>query len=501
MDTTATTHKLLALYSSAQVRAFDRRAIEEQGLAGYEALMVPAGRAAFTWLQKQWPWVRKLLVVCGGGNNAGDGYVLARLAKQAGLTVTVAYLIEPQRLKGDASQAWQDATDAGVACVPFEAQQLAGHELVVDALLGTGLERPLEDAWHDAVTAINAAKLPVLAIDIPSGLHADTGSVLGAAVEANMTVTFIAHKIGLYTGEAAQHVGQIRFDDLRVPEQVFSDTTPVAHLLDQLWVRQWLPQRSRTAHKGHFGYVLVIGGQEGMAGAVRLAGEAAARAGAGLVSIATDPSHAATISAARPELMAKGISDPAALNTLSRHASVISLGPGLGQGAWGEALFAHALPLEIPLVLDADGLNLLAKFPERRDDWILTPHPGEAARLLRCTTQDIQADRLAAARALQEKYGGVVVLKGAGTLIDDGNSTLVSDTGNPGMASGGMGDVLTGVIAGLLAQGLPPLAAAAAGVYLHGAAADRAARNGGERGLLASDLLAELRSGMNPRHD
>jgi len=262
-------------------------------------------------------------------------------------------------------------------------------------------------------------------------------------------------------------------------------------------LRAWLPPRPRASHKGDYGHVLVVGGDHGMAGAVRLAGEAAARVGSGLVSVATRLDHAAVIAAARPELMCHGVECARDLCVLLQRASVVAIGPGLGQSAWARELLAALLQTHSPLVVDADALNLLAQEPTRRDHWILTPHPGEAARLLDMTTGQIQADRLYAVQALQQRYGGVCVLKGAGSLVCASGSIAICEAGNPGMASGGMGDVLTGIIAGLLAQGLSLVDAACAGVYIHAKAGDRAAQEG-ERGLLASDLMPHLRQLVNP---
>lgn len=255
-----------------------------------------------------------------------------------------------------------------------------------------------------------------------------------------------------------------------------------------------IPRRPRDAHKGLFGHVLVVGGQPGMLGAVRLAGEAAYRAGAGLVSVATHPEHASLVSIARPELMTHGVDDGAALHAAARRATVIALGPGLGTGKWSEMLFHAALDLAQPMVVDADGINLLAREPVRRDDWVLTPHAGEAARMLGVSAGEVQSDRSRAVRAIVERFGGVCVLKGAGTLVAMTGEGAIwrCDAGNPGMASGGMGDVLTGVIAALLAQQLAPFDAARAGVWAHATAGDRCAERIGDAGFVASEVCATL---------
>jgi hydroxyethylthiazole kinase-like uncharacterized protein yjeF len=259
------------------------------------------------------------------------------------------------------------------------------------------------------------------------------------------------------------------------------------------------PPRSKDAHKGNFGHVLVIGGNKGMGGAVRLAAEAAARVGAGLVSVATRAEHVSALIAARPELMCLEVQTSADLKFLLERATTIVLGPGLGQDAWAQDLYTCVLASKLPKIIDADALNLLAKNPHKQDDWILTPHPGEAARLLACTTADIQNNRLVAAKQLQQRYGGVIVLKGAGSIIQGVTTTHLCTAGNPGMASGGMGDVLGGVIAGLVAQKFSQQKSAELGVLVHALAADQAAKESGERGLLALDLMVQLRRLMNSR--
>ncbi|WP_412852422.1 NAD(P)H-hydrate dehydratase [Ectothiorhodospira shaposhnikovii] len=486
-----------ALYTAAQVRELDRRAIEDHGIPGY-TLMCRAGAAALDRLRRQWPGARTLAVCCGPGNNGGDGYVLARLALEAGLSVRVVAATDPARLRGEAERAWRDWQACGQPLsAPDEA--LAAADVIVDGLLGTGLTRAVEGDMARLIRSINRAAGPILALDIPSGLNADTGAVMGCVVEADVTLSFIGLKLGLMTGAGPACRGELFMDGLGVPAPVFDDLPPAARRVRPDLSRAF-PPRSRDAHKGHFGHVLVIGGGQGMPGAVRLAGEAAARVGAGLVTLATHPDHAALIPLARPELMCHGIQRPGDLEVLLARADVVAVGPGLGTGDWGRRLWARLGDWDGPMVVDADGLNLLAAAPRCREDWILTPHPGEAARLLGCDTATIQADRPGAAAAIVRRHGGVCVLKGVGSLIRDASGLHLCDTGNPGMASGGMGDVLTGIIAGLLAQHLPAggslAESAALGCWVHGAAADRAARVG-ERGLLASDLLCHLREVIN----
>ena len=488
MDTTA-------LYTVAQVRALDRAAIDRHGIAGYE-LMQRAAAAAFAHLRKRWPQARRIVVLCGSGNNGGDGYVLARLALAAGLDVSV-IAAEPVRNGGDAALAHAAWIDAGGRILDASSSLPEG-DVYVDALFGTGLTRAAQGIAQDLIERVNAAKRPTLALDVPSGVDADTGNVPGSAVHAAATITFVARKRGLFTGAARDCCGEITLDDLAVPAAVLVEARADAGLLEADAIKALLPPRAPNAHKGNFGHVLAIGGDLGFGGAIRLASEAALRVGAGLVSVATRAEQVGSLNAARPELMASGVGGPQELEALLQRASVIALGPGLGQRAWGHALWHTAIAAGKPVVLDADGLNLLARDPLALPaDTVLTPHPGEAARLLGCDTQAIAADRFAAVREIARRHQCVCVLKGAGTLVASPHGEVaVCPWGNPGMASGGMGDVLTGVIAGLLAQGLDAWRAACAGVALHARAGDVAARDG-QSGLLASDLFGPLRALRN----
>jgi NAD(P)H-hydrate epimerase len=485
-------HLPIKLYRAAQVRELDRIAIQERGIQGFE-LMSRAGYEVFLSLKKQWPNARSIAVFCGSGNNAGDGYIIAKLAFDAGLQVCVYTVSEPEKLKGDALLAYQQYSAAKGAVMPFQAGMTVNADMLVDALLGTGLDRPVTGLYAEAIQAINFHSAPVIAVDIPSGLNADTGNVMGCAVKAEYTVTFIGLKQGLFTGQAAEYCGEIGYAQLGVPEDVFDAIKASALRV----VKAPLPRRDRCAHKGRCGHVLIVGGDLGYSGAARMAGEAALRVGAGLVGIATRPEHSGLMNLGRPELMCHGVETAEQLSVLLAKADVVVVGPGLGQSVWAQALFDAAINSGKPLIVDADGLNLLANSFRTNPAWILTPHPGEAARLLKCSTADIQQDRFASASAIQAKYGGIAILKGAGTLIASGQELAVSNTGNPGMASGGMGDVLAGVIAGLVTQGLSLQDAAQQGVYNHGLAADLAAAKDGERGLLASDLMPYLRQLVN----
>lgn len=493
----------VSLYSAAQVRALDAYAIHELNVPGY-TLMKRAGEAALRYLRTRWPTCHRIVVVCGGGNNGGDGYVLARFAQAAGLTVTVLAATPPESLRGDARQAHADWKASGGRVRPFESALLLDGEVIVDALLGTGLREPVRADAARVIDALNAASRPIFALDVPSGLDSDTGEPQGAAVRAECTVTFVGLKTGLFVGRGPEHAGTVFFDDLEVsvPEQR-PEFAPRLERIVEAEITAALPRRARTAHKGDFGRVLVVGGGPGMPGAIRLAGEAALRVGAGLVTVAAAPENAAGIVAGRPELICLPLHDAGGLAEAMERADVIAVGPGLGRSRWAESVLAAVLRASQPLVVDADALNLIAEQAQgstesrRRADWILTPHPGEAARLLGVSTGDVQHDRLKALEALADRYGGTIVLKGAGTLVGArGRIPGLCERGNPGMATAGMGDVLTGATAGVLAQCGDPWTAARVAVLVHAMAGDVAAR-GGERGLLASDVARELRTAVN----
>jgi len=489
---TASTHRH-ELYTVDQVRALDHRAIEVLGIPGYE-LMERAAAAALLCLRAHWPQARRIAVYCGPGNNGGDGFLLAALAREAGLHADVFALGDS---RGDDAVRARREFEHGGGVVQSWQQGLSNADVHVDALFGTGLQRALAPDVAQLVQCIRATGKPVLALDVPSGINADTGDVPGEAIRADVTVTFIAAKRGLYTGQAPGYTGLVELDLLGLPESLWQGFHADAELLQA----NTLPPRPRQAHKGDNGHVLAIGGEHGTAGAIRLCGEAALRSGAGLVSVATRGEHLTALNTARPELMAHDVNGPQALEALLPRATVLAVGPGLGQGAWGHALWLTALDAGLPLVLDADGLNLLAResrqFSGRA---VLTPHPGEAARLLDCDTAAIGRDRFAAVRELARRFGAVVVLKGAGSLVADPQGRVaVCPWGNPGMASGGLGDVLTGIVAALLAQGCDAWQAACLGAGLHARAGDLAAQGGGERGLLASDLFEPLRLLLNGR--
>ncbi len=480
-----------SLFTTAQVRQIDRHAITSLGIGGF-GLMQRAAASAYVGLRRRWPDARRLLLLAGSGNNGGDGFLLGRYALRDGLKVEAIALSELSR--GDAERARQAFLDAGGRVRMAQAGRgFAQADICVDALFGIGLDRAPEGEAAALIETLNASGMPTLALDLPSGLDADRGVRLGACVRADATISLIAWKRGLFTADGADAAGARELASLDVPDAAFDGIQADAELLDAS-ISNVLRARAGNVNKGHFGHVLLAGGNDGMGGSVRLAGEGALRTGAGLVTVATRPAQVPAMNAARPELMAHGIVDDSQLRELMERASVLAVGPGLGQDNWARMMHAVACTSDRRLVLDADALNLLAQAPLRlTGDVVLTPHPGEAARLLGCSTGVVQNDRFRAVRELASRYGAVVILKGAGSLVADPSGRVaVCAWGNAGMASGGMGDVLTGIVAGLLAQGLSTWDAARFGVALHARAGDVAAADA-PRGLLASDLFGPLR--------
>lgn len=495
----AVTPPTVALRDVATLRAVEVQAAS--ALGDEHVLMQRAGEACWRYVLQYWPQAQRIVVACGAGNNGGDGYVLARHALQAGRDVRVVRASAPG--SEQAREACRAYEAAGGRIDTFDSNRhdlgLPEPDLAVDALLGIGLSRAPDGPLAAFIDAINAQPAPVFALDVPSGIDADSGHAPGRAVHATRTLQLIAAHPGLVTGSALDHVGACDIATLGLDDGLLQQAPVFAYALHADALSSWLAPRKRDSHKGSNGHVLCIGGDDGSGGAIVLCADAALHCGAGLVSVATRAAHAAALLARRPEAMAHAVDAAAALEPLMKRADVIAIGPGLGQAAWGSGLFECVLAAGKPLILDADALNLLAAHPsELPADTILTPHPGEAARLLDCDTARVQADRFAAAAALVSRYRCVVVLKGAGTIVAaPGRTPFVIAAGNPGMAVGGMGDLLTGVVAALRAQGLEAFDAAACGALLHAAAGDAAAVQG-QRGLLPSDLLPALRALANP---
>lgn len=493
------------LHDVASLRVLEARAIASLGGDG-TAPMRRAGDAAWRCVLAHWPRVRTLLVCCGPGNNGGDGFVLAACARASGIDATVLRLPAHAPRTGEARRMEAEWREAGGAILDFDGA-LPPADVVVDALFGIGLDRAPDAEAAVLIDAINASAVPVLSLDVPSGIDATRGCAPATAVRATRTLQFIAQHAGLRTGDALEHGGALERATLDLDASVFDGIAAPARLWTRVALDGALPPRRRGAHKGDGGHVLCVGGDHGGGGAIALPAEASLRTGCGLASIATRGAHVAGMLARLPEAMVQAVEDIDAdgggggVAALADHrAGVVVIGPGLGRRDWGRALFADALRATgRALVLDADALNLLAESPSPLPaGTVLTPHPGEAARLLGTDTATVQRDRFAAVRALRDRFDATIVLKGAGTLVaSPGSPVEVIGAGNPGMAVGGMGDVLAGVVASLRAQGLDAHAAAHTAALLHACAGDVAAADGGPRGLLPSDLMAPLRALAN----
>ncbi|MDO8826837.1 NAD(P)H-hydrate dehydratase [Methylophaga sp.] len=486
------------LYTAVQTRELEQIVTQQHAISS-ATLMSRAGTAALDAIKNNWPLAKHILVVCGTGNNGGDGFELARQALAKKYHVSIFQLGDERAMSEETTATRQALLATGTEIQRFEGK-LPTADLIVDGLFGTGLNREVSGDYALAIEAINQHDegIPVLALDIPSGIHADTGKALGTAIHATITLSFLGLNTGLFTGDGPNYAGKICFDSLKVPSSIYAALTPTARRVTLESNGAGLAPRDRTGHKGLYGHLFIIGGDHGMSGAARLAAEAGGRVGAGLISVATRSAHSPYLNLTRPEIMCHGVENAGDLEALLSSANALTVGPGLGQGEWGTTLFQKAIETNLPMVVDADALNLLSKNPQHYDNWVLTPHPGEAARLLGCSSKEVQSDRFAAVEELQKRYAGVVVLKGSGTLISNGEApTCLSTWGNPGMASGGMGDVLAGVIGGLLAQHFSLMDAACVGVTLHGMAADKAAAQDGERGTLAMDLMPQLRKLAN----
>lgn len=487
------------LYRVEQLQQGEKKAAEACAM-NMTQLMSAAGKAVFKHLQAYFPAPARIAVCCGEGNNGGDGYIVARLARQAGYQVQVFALKPnadlPEPVESDAHRArsaWRDQDGSENALLDCTPEQF---DVVVDALFGVGLDRALEGDPVTWVQRVNASTTPVLSIDVPSGLNADNGHAPGAAIRAHLTISLVALKRGLFTGKAQDHTGELRLEDLGVGDTFKKQNEADWFRVNPGRVGSWLPPRSRCTHKGEQGHVLIVGGQPGMSGAVILAMKSALRAGAGKVSVACHPDVQAVVAAAQPEAMVHGIDTADALQPLLREVSAVALGPGLGGSRWSHDVFKQVMKADVLKVIDADGLNLLASYPTRSPKMLLTPHPGEAARLLQTTTDEIASDRFAAVTKLREKYGAQVLLKGAGSLLVTDRGKCLIDRGSPAMASGGMGDLLTGLVSGLLAQRMAPAQALIAGALWHAIAGEEAGKDG-ERGTLASDLLPYIRRLVN----
>jgi len=490
------------LYNATEIKRIEQQAAASGGYAMYQ-LMEKAGLACWNYIQQHWQEAKKITIICGKGNNAGDGFVLARIAVNEGKTVQVLTVEADAEYKGDAQIAYQAMIKQGIEPQVFSSQQLADQDLIIDAILGTGLKGVLRENFLRVIEAVNSTMAidwaPVLSIDIPSGLESDTGFANPVAINATRTLTFIGIKSGMVTAFARAYCGSIHLDQLGIDDEIYKQFSPMGWIDNTDKLIHNLPKRSQVSHKGDHGHLLLVGGDYGFGGAILMSAIAAARCGAGMLTILTRDAHVGPILSQCPEAMIRSVSgadDPVFLKLLGSVDAVV-IGPGLGQEDWGVGLLKAICKLELPILIDADALNILARNQYQNTHWVMTPHPGEAGRLLNLPTSKIQQDRYSAVKQLQEKYSGVVVLKGAGSLIIDQQQTItVCNEGNPGMATAGMGDILSGIIGSLLAQGIESHLAARTGVALHARAGDLAAKKG-QKGLMATDLIDPLRMLVN----
>ncbi len=484
------------IFTVAGIRSIEHRVMPDAD----PPLMERAGRAAAEEafrLTMEKPG--RVLIVCGPGNNGGDGLVMARRLLQAKREVTVVFDGDPARLPADAVAAyaaWREAGGGLETELPESPE--GGWALIADALFGIGLQRPVTGHYAQLIESLNRFNGPKLAIDVPSGIDADTGKVLGTAFRATHTLTFIALKPGLLTLDGPDHVGNliVRTLDIDIAEHA----RPPGHVVDSALFKHRLTPRLNNSHKGDFGEAGIIGGAGGMNGAALLAGRAALKLGAGRVFVSLLDERAPTVDFIQPELMLR------TSEQVLHQANALAVGPGLGLDQRASAVLGNALALELPLVLDADALTLLAHSGDfrrlicrRAAPTLLTPHPGEAGRLLGTDAAAVQRDRVSAAVELAQRYRALVVLKGCGSVIAlPDQRWLINTTGHPGMAAGGMGDVLSGLLVALLAQGWPAESALLAATHLHGAAADRLAREGvGPIGLTAGEVCEASRGVFN----
>jgi len=492
----------------------DKRAIEEFGIPGL-TLMENAGRACVNEILSEFGQNGCAVVMAGRGNNGGDGYVIARLLDNKGWSVKVIILADREQIAGDAAINLEKLPAEMTNCCTKEGElstlykeEIFQADVLVDALLGTGLSSDVSGVYLEAIDLINASGRPVFSVDIPSGIHGTTGMVQGKAVRANTTVTFAFAKLGHVLFPGADYTGRLVTADIDIPTEVMQR----AHGYDFLnadTIQPMLHSRDRVSHKGHFGHCLIIAGSTGKTGAAALSANSAVRTGSGLVTLAVAESIHRILEIKTTEVMTSPLPDSgsghltgssfSAIEELLVGKDALAIGPGIGRHPETCALVQKLVEtVELPLVIDADGLNALAEEitalkRKKSKQLVLTPHPGEMARLLGTSVPDVEANRISVAQDFARDYGVYLVLKGARTIIATPDGTAsINGSGNPGMATGGMGDVLTGIIVSLLGQGYPVGEACRLGVFIHGYAADMVAEEKGEIGITATDVQEQL---------
>lgn len=492
----------------------DRRAIEEFGIPGLE-LMEKAGRSCVEEIIAEFGLKGRAVIMCGKGNNGGDGYVIARMLAHKGWIVKVIILADREQISGDAAVNLDKISASLTNYCTHEGQLAALYmenifqaDVIVDAMLGTGLRSDVSGIYKEAIDLVNNSGRPTLSVDIPSGIHGTTGRVLGNAIRAYITVTFALAKLGHVLYPGAEHTGRLVVADIGIPQNLM-ETAPGYDFLNQDTMRSMLHRRDRQAHKGVFGHCLIIAGSTGKTGAAALSANSAVRAGSGLVTLATAESINNVLEIKTTEAMTIPLPDAGsghlssiafpAIEKLLPGKDAVALGPGLDRRP-GTVALVHSLVelINLPLVIDADGLNALAEDMSvlRRKkslQVILTPHPGEMSRLLGTSIPDVDAIRISVAQEFARDYGVYLVLKGARTIIASPDGiAAINGSGNPGMATGGMGDVLTGIIVSLLGQGYDAWDACRLGVFIHGYSADLVAEEKGEIGMNATDVQEKL---------
>ena len=489
---------MLKLYTINQIRQLENHAIES-GIDGW-TMMQRAGQGLLDYYQANCSDYHAITVVCGTGNNGGDGLTLAYLAHDAGYEVQIILAKPIEQPSYEVKNALEACRQRNLAIENWSEAQIRRDAVVIDALLGIGCTRDLKAPYDSIVRELNELGNPIIAVDVPSGLNADTGCAQPIAVQAQATVTFIGHKQGLWTADAPDYCGQVICCSLQVPVPDDDGLVSYKQVVDHEQLLQQLPKRRANSHKGDYGHVVIVGGNQGMPGSVKLAALGAARSGAGLVTIVTHSRHADFLVTDEPYLMCHGVDNAQHIQPLIERADIVVLGPGLGQDAWAQQMFDTTLGTvsRQKLVIDADGLQLLAQQPRSLPNAVLTPHPGEAAALLDLeSAKAIQQDRFSYVREIQKRYQSMVLLKGTGTLIDDGQMINVSTYGDPAMASAGMGDLLSGMIAGLYGQKHDLMWAATLAASAHGFAGCQASADRGELGVVATDLLDNLSISLN----